>query len=339
MHEVMKGFLANPSSVHGYGRSAKKLLTECRARIASSLKCKDEEILFTSGGTESMNLLIHGLYNPDRPRIISSKIEHSCVFEALKRYKQVDYLPVTTWGAPTAQSLESAITPSTGLIVLSAANHETGVLLDLEAIAKIAQNYAIPLVIDGVAWFGKAPFSLPDGVAAIGFSGHKIHGPTGTGFAFLRKGHKIRSLFSGGFQERGFRPGTENLLGIVGLTKAVELLNDQSILHMRNLQKRLESALPDVNGEGPRVANVSNIAFPGILAEELLILLDRQGIAVSHGSACTAGSLEPSRILLEMGYPLERVRSSLRISFSRLTTETEIDQLITKTTCSPYQKT
>ena len=248
--------------------------------------------------------------------------------ETLGRYEPIEYLPVTTWGAPTAKSLEAAITPATGLIVLSAANHETGVLLDLEAIAQIAQNHSIPLILDGVAWLGKSSFFLPEGVTAVGFSGHKIHGPTGTGFAFLRKGHKLRSLFSGGFQERGFRPGTENLLGIVGLTRAVELLNNQSIVHMRKLQIHLEKALPNINGEGPRVANVSNIAFPGTLAEELLILLDRQDIAVSHGSACTAGSLEPSRILLEMGYPLERVKSSLRISLSRLTTETEIDQLI-----------
>lgn len=327
MQEAMQTFVGNPSSVHSYGRAAKKTLIDCRARIAQKLGTKEEEILFTSGGTESMNLLIHGLYNPLRPGIISSKIEHPCVLDALNRY-DTTYLPVTAWGAPLPESLKNAITPDTGLIVLSAANHETGVLLDLEVIAKIAYDNSIPLIIDGIAYLGKTPFHLPEGVTAMGFSGHKIHGPTGTGFAFLRKGHKLRPLFSGGFQEKGYRPGTENLLGIIGLTKAVELLSNDAIAHMRKLQKHLEEALPNINGEGPRVANVSNIAFPGTLAEELLILLDRQGVAISHGSACTAGSLEPSRILLEMGYPIERVRSSLRISLSRLTTAEEIDQLI-----------
>ena len=328
MQEAMQTFVGNPSSVHSYGRAAKKILIYCRARIAAKLSTRDDEILFTSGGTESMNLLIHGLFNPNRPRIITSKIEHPCVIEALKRYKTF-HLPVTTWGAPTPESLEKSLTPDTGLIVLSAANHETGVLLDLKAIAKIAYDNCIPLIVDGIAYLGKAPFHLPEGVTAMGFSGHKIHGPTGTGFAFLRKGHKLRPLLSGGFQEKGYRPGTENLLGIIGLATAVELLSDEAIKHMRTLRKHLEKAFPDVNGEGPRVANVSNIAFPEILAEELLILLDRQGIAVSHGSACTAGSLEPSRILLEMGYPFERVKSSLRISLSRLNTVEEIDCLIT----------
>ncbi|GAB5412340.1 MAG: cysteine desulfurase NifS [Chlamydiales bacterium] len=339
IQDAMQTFVGNPSSVHSYGRAAKKILIDCRARIAKKLGTKEEEILFTSGGTESMNLLIHGLYNPNRPRIITSKIEHPCVLEALKRYKQTFYLPVTTWGAPTAESLEKSLTPDTGLIILSAANHETGVLLDLEAIAKIASDNCIPLIVDGIAYLGKAPFHLPEGVSAMGFSGHKIHGPTGTGFAFLRKGHKLRPLHSGGFQEKGHRPGTENLLGIIGLATAVELLSDDAHAHMRTLQKHLEKALPDVNGEGPRVANVSNIAFPGILAEELLILLDRQGIAVSHGSACTAGSLEPSHILLEMGYSFERVKSSLRISLSRLTTIQEIDHLIREISCSLHQRT
>jgi cysteine desulfurase len=220
------------------------------------------------------------------------------------------------------------------MIVLSAVNAETGVKIDLEAIASLAEKKEILLVIDGVAILGKEVFSIPKGVSAMCFSAHKIHGPKGMGLLFLRSNLKFSPLILGGPQELNRRAGTENVAAILGCEEAVSILAKEQksfVPQIQNLkdyfEKTLLTKLPTIliNGEGPRVCNVSNISFSHVDGENLLIQLDRKGILASHGSACASGSIEPSRVLLHMGLPRKRAKSSVRFSFSRNTTQEEID--------------
>lgn len=328
----------NPSSSHYFGMEAQKLLIDARLKIAQFLKIKPSEIIFTSGGTESMNLLIRGSLNTfKKGHIITTDLEHPCVYQTLLHLESQGYdvtrISPGKWGAPLPQDIEHVIKSHTKLIVLSAVNSETGVKLDLEGVANIARSRNIPLIIDGVALLGKESINIPPGVTGMGFSAHKIHGPKGVGFAFLRQGCRLNPLLLGGHQERGFRGGTENLSGIVGLASAVSILDkdleafSNHLLFLRNLfEEELIKKIPDmiINGEGPRVSNTSNIYFPNIDGETLLIQLDMCKIAASQGSACSSGALEPSRVLLNMGLSKEQVQSSLRFSFSRMNTENEI---------------
>lgn len=336
---------SNPSASHYFGQTAKQRLNGARETIASFLRVKPHEIIFTSGGTESMNMLIRGALHDDLSgHILSTNVEHSSVYNTLLRLTRipnshidVSFLPAGLWGAVHPDAFQAALRKNTRLIVLSAVNSETGVKHDIEAIADIAYKAHIPLIIDGVALLGKELFILPQGVSAMGFSSHKFHGPKGTGFSFIRSSFKIDPLLLGGDQEFGMRAGTENLAGIIGMAKAIELLQTElpSATHrMAFLRDRLESGLlvrtnpVIVNGMGPRIANTCNLAFPDASGEDLLIALDMAGIAVSHGSACTSGALEPSRILTNMGIPYPIARSAIRFSLSRNTTEDEIDACI-----------
>ena len=329
----------NPSSIHQLGQEGKKTLSECRRKIAARLKVKAREIIFTSGGTEGINLLIRGSLKQARPHIIASPIDHSSAYHTLqeleKKGAEVTYLPIDASGAPKPSDLQKGLRPQTQLIVLSAANGETGVKMDLDAIATIAERAQIPLIIDGVALLGKEPFSIPQGVTGMAFSAHKFHGPQGVGFIFLRNHHSLSPLLTGGGQENNLRSGTENLPGIVGMTRALEILdpieNEKKLRTLRDhFEATLMAALPDieVNGEEPRLPNTSNLYFPGVEGEALLIALDMEGVAASHASACSSGALEPSRVLLNMGLSKERAASSLRFSFSSFNTLEEVDQAV-----------
>ena len=336
----------NPSSIHYAGRQAQKLLLDARLIISRFLKVTSSEIVFTSGGTESMNLLIKAsLNNSPKGHIITTNLEHSCVDQTLSHLEskgfELTYLSPGKWGSPHPKEIENAIKNTTQLIVLSAVNNETGVKIDLEGVAAVAKHANIPLILDGVALLGKEPFDIPSGVTGMGFSAHKIHGPKGVGFAFLRKGFKWSSFLLGGHQERGIRGGTENLAGILGLARAVSLLDKHldafsgHLLFLRNLlESELKKEVPDliINGEGPRISNTSNICFPYIDGEALLIHLDMHNIAVSKGSACSSGALEPSRVLLNMGFPKNHAQSSLRFSLSRMNTQEEIKQTVNRIT-------
>lgn len=338
----------NPSSIHCFGQAAKKRLQEYRSAIASYLKVSSDQIIFTSGGTESMNLLIHGmLENTLNRHVITSDIEHACIYNTLKLLQKkgvhVSFLSAGLRGSILAEQVEKAILPSTRMIVLSAVNSETGVKTDLDGIAQIAQKNDIPFIVDGVAILGKEKFSIPDGVSSMGFSGHKLHAPKGVGCIFLRPKISLHPFITGGEQEFNRRAGTQNLSGIAAMAAAVESLH----LHvpsvtqkMTNLRDHLEAYLIQhaapviINGGARRICNTSNLSFPGVLGEDLIIALDMRGIAVSHGSACSSGALEPSRILINMGIPYILARSSIRISLSRMTTEEEIAlaaRLIAKT--------
>lgn len=328
----------NPSSWHSLGQIAKKKLLRSRECIAKWLGAASNEIIFTSGGTEGLNMLILGIAKSlPAGQIISTTIEHPAVQKPLANLSEegwrVTALPINEYGAISPLQLEKAITENTRMVVLSAANHETGVQIDLEGVASVCESYQLPLVIDGVALLGKSTIHLHKGITAMAFSGHKIHALPGTGFVYLKSGQTISPLLYGGGQEHGLRSGTENLLGIILLAKAIdifavkEMAVIQYISYLRNLfEKIILTELSDVfiNGSGPRTANVSNLYIKGIDAEDIVIQLDSHKIIASMGSACSSGNLEPSQVLINMGYSQRRASESIRFSFSRLNKEEEI---------------
>lgn len=331
---------SNPSSIHLFGRDAKNRLQDARQTISSFFQVKPKEILFTSGGTESMNTLLQGLIHPEKqPHVITSNIEHSCVEKTLhnlqKKGCRVSFLPAGLKGAVSPEQVQETITAETKYLVFSAANSETGVKHDIKALADIALQYNIPLIIDAIAHFGKDPFILHPGIAAAGFSAHKLHGPKGAGFMFLRSSlsTQFTPLLFGGGQEYGLRSGTENLTTILGLAKAVDQLAKhmpEACKRMKDLRDYFEKTIQDklsfvqINGSQERVCNVSNLCFTGCDAETLSIQLDLHSIAASQGSACSSGSVEPSRVLTNMGLSQAHAKSSIRFSLSRLTTYEEI---------------
>lgn len=333
----LSGPPANPSSVHAFGQRAKGLLSAARGKIASYFKAKPEEILFTSGGTESINYFL----KPLKGHIITSSIEHSAIHKTLQKKElegvDVTYLSPGLQGTVLPHQIEEAIKPNTTAIVLSAANAETGVKIDLPAISQLAKKEGIPLFIDAVAFFGKEPFILYPGITAVALSAHKFHGPKGVGALYLSTSTKLPAEMTGGAQEMNRRAGTENLAGILGLAEAVEIVkeNESSISEkLLFLRKRLEQGfsreIPDIliHGMGDRISNTANIAFLGCDGETLFMQLDLAGIAVSLGSACSSGSLEPSRVLLNMGINRKIARSSLRFSLSRMNTLEEIEKTV-----------
>lgn len=330
--EVLEAFqegchiYGNPSSTHAFGQKAKNCLIQARRSIASFLQCDPHEIYFNSGATEGLNFLIKGLH---QGHCVASSIEHACVFSHFENHPNVTLLSPGESGCITASMVEGALREETSLICIMAANNETGVINEWVEIAKVAEKHQIPYIVDGVSLLGKVHCAIPPGVTGMAFSGHKIHAPKGIGFVYVRKGAKIAPLILGGGQERGLRGGTENLPAIHALAKAFELFTYESSLRDAFEQKILErfpSTL--INGTGPRVGNTSNLSFPGQDGEALLMHLDLNGIAASHGSACSSGALEPSRILLNMGLPRTRVQSSLRFSFSRYNRMDEVDRCI-----------
>ena len=342
LRDLLNTELANPSSVHSFGQEARALLTSARRSIATFLSVKPHEIIFTSGGTEAINMIIRGTlgYNISG-HIITSDLEHASVYRTIKELAkhgcEVSFLSPGIYGAVTPDVVKAAIRPDTKLISLMAVNNETGVKTDIEGIASIAKAAGVPFMVDGVALMGKEPFTIPEGVTAMCFSAHKFHGPKGVGMAFVRPSMKLQSHITGGGHEHQRRSGTENLAGIVAMAEAVKILSedlDQATERMGRLRDLLEEGLREnisdivINGEGPRVVNTTNIAFPGIDGESLLMNLDLEGIAVSHGSACSSGAMEPSRVLLNMGVPRSLAGSSLRMSLCRFTTEEEIEHSI-----------
>lgn len=342
MQKALNDEPLNPSSSHWFGQKGKKLLFESRDSIANFFNISSQEIYFTSGGTESLNFLIKGFYSLyPKAHIISSNVEHLSVSTTLESLKKagasIEYIPVGLWGCVQPFQLEKAITPQTKLIVLSAVNSVTGVKTDIVSLAKIAEQCRIPFIVDGVQLLGKEVFTIPSGVSGMAFSGHKFHGPQGIGFAILKSEFNLPPLILGGHQENGKRGGTANLLGIVGLAKAVELLKvalPKVTEEMQKLRDHLTNGLMYkignivVHGLAPRICNTVHIGFPGADGETLLFQLDQAGIAVSHGSACSSGGLEPSSVLINMELPLSLVKSSLRFSLSRFTTLEEINKAI-----------
>ncbi|MFI5343986.1 MAG: cysteine desulfurase family protein [Chlamydiales bacterium] len=338
--EALQTECGNPSSIHLHGRQARQKLEECRESIAHFLQVKPQEIFFTSGGTEGAHTLMHGiLLQKPFGHLITSSAEHACVYQTAKELEKkgyaVTFLSPGEWGAVKPEAILEAIQPDTRLIALMAVNNETGVKTDWEAIAAVAEKFNIPFVLDGVSLLGKETFKLPKGVAAAFFSGHKIYTPKGVGFCCCRQSMKLLPTFAGGSQEFNRRAGTENFSGIIGLAKAIHIIaQDQTSItgHLEKMRGLLESTLlsqltdVQVNGRGPRIVNTANLTFHGVDGEALLMKLDLAGVSVSHGSACSSGALEPSRILLNMGLPLSAARSAIRFSVGRTTSAAEIER-------------
>lgn len=344
LKNIIPNLFGNPSSAHFLGKSIKKQITKARDSVALLLNVRPNEIIFTSSGTEGINMAIRGIAGLKvKGHIITSAAEHSAVIEVCKHLENlgftVTYLKPGSFGAVTKDAVAAAIRTDTFLVALMAVNNETGVKTDVVEIAKFCSAQKIDFFVDAVAQLGKELVVIPEGVSAMAFSGHKIHALQGVGALFIRSKIKMAQLVVGGEQEYGRRAGTENVIGILSFGKAAELLIENGTQNyglMKSLRDSFESILMKnltdvvINGEGRRVSNVSNLAFLGVDGETMLLKLDRLGIYASHGSACSSGALEPSRVLQSMGLPIERVESSIRFSFSRLNTLLQVEEACAK---------
>ena len=342
--EAMRPFyleqFGNASSIHHYGQHARGAVERARASVAALLNARPAEIVFTSGGTEADNLGIFGLVQRG-DHMITSTIEHSAVMNSCKRLEQmgceVTFVSVNSRGEIDPEEVRKSLRPNTRLISIMMANNETGVIQPVEEIGRIAQEADVFFHTDAVQAAGKILIDVKKiACDALSISGHKIHGPQGTGALFIKKGTLIQPQIYGGSHERQRRAGTENLPGIVGIGKAAELakhwLENGGAAEMSAMRDRLQnavlSAMDDVgvNGLGaPCVPNTTNLWFDHVEGEALVIALDLKGLAVSSGAACSSGAIEPSHVLLAMGLPHQRARASIRLSLGKQTTQEDID--------------
>ena len=334
----------NPSSIHAFGREARKAMENARRQVAAAIGCEAREVYFTAGGSESDNWAIRcALASRKGKHIITSRIEHHAVLHTCeyleKQGYEVTYLPVDEYGIVSVESVKNAIRPDTALITIMAANNEIGTLQPVAEIGKIAKEAGILFHTDAVQAVGAVPVDVKEwNVDMLSLSGHKLHAPKGVGALYIRKGIRISNLIYGGAQERGLRAGTENLPGIVGLGKAIELAtaeleaNAARLTKMRDrLIEGILAAIPDVQLNGHRTQRLPgnvNVSVRYVEGEALLMRLDMAGIAASSGSACTSGSLDPSHVLLAIGLPHEIAHGSLRLSLGSGNTEEDIDYVI-----------
>ena len=336
-------YYGNPSSVYEFATPSKKAIAEARETIAKSLGAKTNEIYFTAGGSESDNWAIKATaeaYESKGKHIITSKIEHHAVLHTCeyleKRGFEITYLDVDENGTVKLDELKKAIRPDTILISIMFANNEIGTIQPIKEIGEIAKEHGIIFHTDAVQAYAHVPINVDEyHIDMLSVSGHKFNGPKGIGFLYIRTGLKLRSFIHGGSQERKRRGGTENVPGIVGIGKAVEIamanLAERTAyeVELRDyLIDRVLSEVPYVRLNGHRtnrLPNNANFAFQFIEGESLLIMLDMQGICGSSGSACTSGSLDPSHVLLAIGLPHEIALGSLRLTLSEETTKEDID--------------
>jgi cysteine desulfurase len=333
----------NAASIHTVGQRARAAVETARDQIAALLGARSQEIVFTSGGTESDNHAIFGIVRsaPGATKhIITTSIEHEAVLNTCQALEKegvaVTYLPVNSEGLITVEQVEEAIRPHTVLITIMHANNELGTVQPLAEIGKLATQRDIYFHTDAVQSAGKLPLDIKTlGVDLLSISGHKFYAPKGIGALYIRGGSRLQQLLYGGHHQRGFRPGTENVPGIVGLGKAAELARlafASDAERVGNLRDKLEQVLaahiPDshVNASrAPRTPNTTNLTFPGIEGEAMVIALDMKGIAVSTGAACSSGAVEPSHVLTAIGLSADDARASIRFSLGRHTTAAEID--------------
>lgn len=335
----------NPSSLHAEGRRAARLLDSARDRAASVLGVHRNEITFTSGGTESDNLAVAGTMraSPREATVVCSAVEHHAVLAAVQALADEGYratvLPVGSDGRVDAGAFPEALGPSTALASVMYANNETGVIQPIEALAAAARTRGVAFHSDAIQAPDWLPVNAPAlGVDLLSLSAHKFGGPKGVGLLYVRRGTPLHPLALGGGQEFGRRAGTENLAGIAGMVAALELAASERIEaagRIRRLRDRLEggilNAVPDVriNGvRGERLPNISNVSFAGVESAALLVALDLAGIAVSAGSACTSGSLEPSHVLAAMGLEPRWRQGAIRFSLGPTTGAAEIERVL-----------
>ncbi len=339
---LLRESFANPSSQHREGREARSRIDAARDAVAEVFGGDYSEIYFTSGGTEADNLALFGAMMAapsDRNHLIVSAIEHHAVLDAARKLekwgRKVSYLPVNRQGVVEIESLNSAITDRTALVSVMHANNEIGTIQAIEELAAVAHQYGALFHTDAVQSVSSMPIDVNRlGVDLLSFSAHKFYGPKGVGGLYVRKGIAISPLMHGGSQERELRPGTENIIGIVALAAALKWTSahrERDIKRIARFRRRLEDRLEAISGvsvnakAAGRLPGIVNISVDGVEAQSLLLRLDRMGVAASAGSACSSGALEPSHVLLALGYNREEASQCIRLSLGRYTTISDIE--------------
>jgi len=347
MMAVLREEFGNPSSVHHFGQRAKSVVDEARSAVADLIGGDPSEIIFTSGGTESDNFALRGaaeaLEPAGRRHLVSSSIEHEAVLNTLKalarRGWQTTLMPVGATGLVTAEGLTAALTDQTAVVSIMHANNEIGTIQPVAELTRLAKARGAVVHTDAVQTAGKIPLNVKAlGVDLLSISAHKFYGPKGVGALWVRRGLRLLPFMTGGKQERGRRSGTENVAAIAGMGVAARLAmakmaeEASRLASLRDrLEQRILQAVPGtaINGDpDTRVPNTSNISFDRVEAESLLIALDLEGIAVSTGSACSSGTLEPSHVLKAMGLPAHRTQNSIRFSLGAANTEADVDRVV-----------
>lgn len=346
MHDYFVTHFGNASSIHEFGREAREAIDNARQVVAKAIGAEEEEIIFTSGGTEADNLALKGIAFSDEyegKHIITSVIEHSAILKTAKFLEkqsfEVTYLPVDREGLISVEDVQNAIRPDTILISVMYANNEIGTVQPLEEISKLARENNIVLHTDAVQAIGKLDVDINKlGVDLLSMSSHKIHGPKGVGFLYIRKGTVIEPLLHGGGHEYNLRSGTENVPGIVGFAKAMELATtelDKKANYMMQLRDKLiDGVLKRIKGSylnghrTKRLPNNANFRFDQINGEALILDLDMNGISASTGSACSSHETDPSHVLLALGLSHNEAEGSLRLTLSTETTEADINYVL-----------
>jgi cysteine desulfurase len=346
MLSALTSSFGNPSSIHGYGQDARKLVENARKQVAALIGASGEEIVFTSGGTEADNMAIIGAIksSPGKGRhIITSQIEHHAVLDTFKHLEkegyEATYLPVNWFGEVDIEMLKKAIRPDTVLISIMHANNEIGTIEPIEEIGKLASERDVIFHTDAVQTVGRIPVDVKSlNVDLLSLSGHKFYGPKGIGALYIRTGIKPAPLLHGGGQERSWRSGTENVPGIVGLGLAAELASAQMAERSKHLQELSETVIRRVLNEIPqsyltghphnRLPGHASFVFQAVEGAAMLIFLDAEGIAVSGGSACTSNSFDPSHVLTALGLNKDAAHSSLRVSLGKDNTTEDVNRLL-----------
>jgi cysteine desulfurase len=344
MVPYLEEFYGNPSSIHRFGQRARQAMDEARGQVAGLVGCSEAELMFSGGGTESINTAIRGLLSVRSPRkkIVTSTVEHSATRELCQQLGregfEIESIEVDVGGTLDMDRLKSVVDDSVALVSIMWANNETGVIFPVQQIAEICKSHRVPFHCDAVQAAAKIPVNFHEaGVDVASIAAHKFHGPKGVAAMYIRRGVRLRPLLIGGPQERGRRGGTENVPGIVGMGIAADL-GRQSLSkadQIARLRDRLEEGILSkidqtaVNGRTDlRVPNTTNIGFSRLEAEAILLLLSEQGICASAGAACSSGSLEPSPVLRAMRIDEKIAHGAIRFSLSRYTTEAEIDRAL-----------
>ncbi len=349
MRRALTDEFGNPSSVHHFGQRAKAVLDEARSAVADLIGAEAAEIVLTSGGTEADNMALRGaaeaLEPGGRRRLITATFEHEAVLNTVKALSRrgwtVTLLPVSAEGLVSPESLKSVIDDHTAVVSVMHANNEIGTIQPIEALAAIAHAHGALFHTDAVQSIGKIPVNVRTlGVDLLSLSAHKFNGPKGSGALWIKRGTRLVATMTGGKHERNRRGGTENVPGHAGLGVAARLARKKmtaDAARIAALRDRLERAILEgvpgtqLNGAPtPRVPNTTNISFDGVEAESLLIALDLEGFAVSTGSACSSGTLEPSHVLRAMGLPSHRTQNSIRFSLGAGNDEAQVDALVAK---------
>ena len=343
INELNQDIYGNPSSVHTAGRKAKYVVETARKQIANTINCDPKEIIFTGGGSEANNLVLWNMIYGDRKHVITSSIEHPAILTVLQQLEHLSIthtvVPVNKYGCVNPENIDSAIKDDTGLITIMMANNEVGTVEPLQDIAKVAKKHDILFHSDGVQVLGKLPIDVQKlGVDMMSFSAHKFYGPKGVGALYIKEGIAMKPLIVGGSQEKSLRAGTENVGGIAGLGFAAKIVtkNLRDVSHNLTaleiqFKKKFNEQNPNIiyNGfEDNHLPGLINITISGIASDLLLIHLDNEDIAVSSGSACSAGTISPSPVLKAMGINDKQNLETIRISAGRDNTSLEVDQLV-----------